>query len=49
MNEKNALIGQLRRDVSQLQSHLSEAMVRIRDNYGEESIDRFFSLIIGDS
>ncbi|KAI9004790.1 hypothetical protein BC832DRAFT_558265 [Gaertneriomyces semiglobifer] len=37
--EKNAAIGKLRRDVIQLQSHLSEAMQRLRSS-PSESVDR---------
>ncbi|KAI8893823.1 hypothetical protein BC833DRAFT_607069 [Globomyces pollinis-pini] len=40
LKEKNEIIGQLRHDVIQLQSHLSEAMRRMRSTTSEDSVDK---------
>ncbi|KAJ1339422.1 hypothetical protein BSLG_005988 [Batrachochytrium salamandrivorans] len=40
LQEKNALVGKLRRDLVQVQTHLAEAMRRIRSGNAEESVDR---------
>ncbi|KAJ3283964.1 hypothetical protein HK104_010146 [Borealophlyctis nickersoniae] len=41
LQEKNVIIGKLRRDVIQVQNHLAEAMRRIRDAAGsDENVDR---------
>lgn len=47
--EKGVLVGQLRHDVIQLQTHLSEAMRLIRKGSADESVDRKLvsNLIIG--
>lgn len=42
--EKTALIGQLRHDIVQLQSHLSEAMRYMKQGSSEDSVDRYVRL-----
>ncbi len=39
--EKTALIGQLRHDIVQLQSHLSEAMRYMKQGSSEDTVDRY--------
>ncbi|KAJ3317200.1 hypothetical protein HDV06_001844 [Boothiomyces sp. JEL0866] len=49
LEQKTQLVGQLRHDVVQLQSHLSEAMRRMKNGSDEDSVDRKLvsNLIIG--
>jgi chromosome segregation ATPase len=49
LKEKTELIGQLRHDIVQLQSHLSEAMRMLRKGTGEDSVDRRLvaNLVVG--
>ncbi|KAJ3273411.1 hypothetical protein HDV01_004481 [Terramyces sp. JEL0728] len=49
LEQKTLLVGQLRHDVVQLQSHLSEAMRRMKNGSDEDSVDRKLvsNLIIG--
>lgn len=49
ISEKNTIIGKLRHDVIQLQTHLSEAMRRMRDAVSDEMVDRrlITNLIVG--
>lgn len=40
LQEKTALIGQLRHDIVQLQSHLNEAMRYMKQGSNEDTVDR---------
>ena len=41
LQEKSALIGQLRHDIVQLQSHLNEAMKYMKQGSNEDTVDRY--------
>jgi hypothetical protein len=41
LQEKNIIIGQLRHDILQLQTHLNEAMKFMKQGSSEDSVDRY--------